>query len=325
MGLFEFLGGKWRKPKNTTVFPTGISYDSEELRRLIVQWTENESWTPKTFLEILEEIGVKAPVRLSNLDKEKNSFTCLSADGTTVGLELFFGDMFDFNSEVRITRGEETLCYYVWSSSDTPDVVTIKKQIRILKRGNKKLESYYCEYFCHRTLYFGDTHILRVDVDEPAGSKDKNKTQKNAEFIEEYLMDLSEPVSAQEIYKKVIQLLDFSKEDVQNSEKIMIAYCTVETDEEGNKSKEEGRSIVYQRKGEMVDYGVLENGETFLVCRNGDWKYISDSVKIHFTADSGKCSVKMQNATIDQMKQLQTAQLIEQVRARISQLRNHVE
>ena len=63
------------EPKTENVLPGRIGYDSTELRELIIRWVENEGWKLSTFLNILERMGVKGNLHLSNLDKDNFSFT----------------------------------------------------------------------------------------------------------------------------------------------------------------------------------------------------------------------------------------------------------
>ena len=312
------------EPKTENVLPGRIGYDSTELRELIIRWVENEGWKLSTFLNILERMGVKGNLHLSNLDKDNFSFTCVAGKEEPVQITLRFGDAFDFCSEIWITKGEETKRYELWSRSDAHGKAIIQEKGRFLQRDGKRLESFYCEFFCHRSLYFGDTKILRVEINEPQGSEDEKKVLRNAEAIEDYLISLEKPVSAQKVYQEVIKLLGFSEEDIRACDKIIVAYRDVVTTDK-DKKEEETRSLVYLKNGEMQEYGILENGETYLVCRNGNWRYISDTVKIYFTAETKNCNVVMENAGTDQVKHMQLAQLMEQVEMRISELWQHVQ
>lgn len=329
MGLKEQLAkllsqqhGK-REVGQVRLFPAEISYDSEELKNLIIRWTENEGWAPQAFLDILETLGIKPPLHLSNLDKEDASFTCVSGKEEPIGISLRFGDFFDFCTEIWITKGEETNRYELWDSEDAPNRRAIRRQGRIISRAERMLENYYCEHFYNRTLSFGDTHILRVELHTAGNQKINEKIAKSAETLEAYLLELEEPVSAQKVYEELIKLLDFSEEDIRATDKILIDYRAIK--ENGKKKKEESRSLVYQKAGEMQEYGVLENGETFLVYRNRNWRYIGDVAQIYFNAELGKCNVMFGSTSMEDMKHLQITELMERVENRIFKLWENVE
>lgn len=71
-----------------------------------------------------------------------------------------------------------------------------------------------------------------------------------------------------------MKLLGFSDEDISNSEKILFSYIETIGEEERTRSK------ISMVKGEMQEYAVLEDGETFHISRDGSWKYLSNDTRI---------------------------------------------
>ena len=247
--------------------------DTAELKDLITKWTQNEGWKFADFATFVELTGVKTPIKLSEWDEENHSFKCSTALNKEVTMAIYFGDWIDFCSELWVTDGEETRRYITNTNVEKGKTIPkVTLQGRTIIRDGKELSSYYCEYFCHRTLKLDETHTLKIEIDEPCKYDEKSEVfvLRNCANIEEYLLGLDNSLNVAQVYDKLIELLSFSKEDISNSEKILIAYVETVDKEERTRSK------ILINKGEMQEYAVLENGETFHVFKNGDWKYFSD-------------------------------------------------
>lgn len=319
MSWLDLFRPKKQEPKRKVEIPFRVPCDTSELFDLIVRWTDNEGWAPAMFLCILKEVGIPNPQKFCNMDKEDDSFDCQTAEGT-VRISLCFGDPIDFCSEVWIGRGERTEHYKVWERSDEPGKAQIKREATTIQKDGKELYSFYCEFCCHRTLRFGDKHILRVEIAEPDKQNKQGKALHNADLIEEYLMELEEPISAQKVYSDVIQLLEYTMTDIQMADKILVSYNDLKEGAEDDRNQETTRSIVYKKKGQMQEYGVLENGETFVVCKNGDWHYIGPVAKINFCAETAGCSVALENSSLDTLQHLQVNDLMQHAGNKVSQL-----
>ncbi len=244
-----------------------IECDTAKLKKFITDWTQNEGWEFENFADFIELIGVKTPVKLSEFDEDDNSFKCTTANGTEVSISLFFGDLFDFCSKILITYGEESKYYITNTNSEKgKSVPTATLEGRNIKKDGKELESYYCEYFCHRTMKLDDTHLLQVELDdfENNGNKSDIIVLRNCEKIEDYLLSLDNHLDVNEVYEKLVNFLDV---DISKCGKILIAY--IEDDQI--------RGKILMTDGKMQEYATLENGETFHVFNYGNWYYISDN------------------------------------------------
>ncbi len=262
------LEAKTRHSKND------IACDTAELRELITKWTQNEGWEFENFADFIELIGVKTPVKLSEYNEKNASFKCITALGTEISISLLFGDWIDFCSQISVTDGEETRHYITNTNSEKgKSVPQVTLQSRNIKRGGKELNSYYCEYFCHRTLKLDDTYTLKVEIDEPNMYEKKSGifVLRNCEDIEEYLLGLDNSLVVAKVYEKMMELLNFSNEDISKCGKILISYIETVNEEERVRGK------IFLTNGRMQEYAILKNGETFHVFKDGDWKYLSDS------------------------------------------------
>lgn len=291
--------------------------DTAELKNLITKWTQNEGWKFGDFVTFVELTGVKTPIKLSEWDEEKHSFKCITALNTEVTMSIRFGDRIDFCSELWVTDGEETRRYITNRNCEkgkTIPKVTLKG--RTITRDGKELSSYYCEYSCHRTLKLDETHTLKIEIDEPCNYDEKSEifVLRNCANIEEYLLGLDNSLNIAQVYEKLIGLLSFSKEDISNSEKILITYVEIGDKEEKTRSK------ILINKGKMQEYEVIEDGETFHVLKNGEWKYLSDDgIWMVYLAEK-KHYVFSITGSENQIMTTSPAEILSRVKLKISEL-----
>lgn len=202
-----------------------ISCDSKELYDLIARWTDNEGLKPNDFADLLCIIGEEPPFQLSNFIPQEKSFDCISCSGHAFHVSLRLGDHFDFCSEIKITDGEKTDIYEVFSTTSDPSKIHVSHSGRIILSGSKSLESYYRKDLCHRTLRFSNNQVLHVNLNEASDSGTAEiKVLRNTAAVEKYLIGLTAPVNAYDVYNNVIRILAFSEEDVRQADNIAIFY-----------------------------------------------------------------------------------------------------
>lgn len=125
-------------------------------------------------------------------------------------------------------------------------------------------------------LQLDDIHSINVEIEEPYS--DSDVVSRNFGEVEDYLLTLDYPLEISEVYTEMMKLLNFSGEEIQKSKKILIS-CEQTVNE-----KQVVRSKFFLICGIPQEFAVLENGETFHVFKNGDWKYISDNgIQISYT------------------------------------------
>jgi len=295
--------------------------DTSELKELITKWAQNEGWKFKDFATFVELIGVKTPIKLSDWDEKKYSFKCVTALNTEVTIHIRFGDWIDFCSELWVTEGEETRRYITNSNSEKGKTVPkVTLQGRTITRNGKELSSYYCEYFCHRTLKLDDTHMLKVEISEPNGGSFDNPDAavlKNCQQVEEYLLSLDSSLVVAQVYDRVMELLEFSNEDISNSEEILFSY--IETVGEEKRT----RSEISKANGLMQEYAVLEDGETFHVSRDGSWTYLSNDTRIVYLKKQNHHVFSI-TGTEESITTSNPAETMNRVKERISKLMDFV-
>lgn len=287
-----------------------IPCDTQKLYDFIAYWPENEGWTPSAFLNILEKIGITEPQLFFHLNVEEGSFYCKTKT-ETVQIALCFGDEVEYCQEIWVRRGNRTDCYELWSDPKERSGFHIHKRAVTIHGQEKALHSYYEGDACCHEVCWGKQYSFYLQI---AKSNDKRALH-HADKVEAYLMDLEMPVSAQEVYEEVIKLLEYTEEDVRDCARILVAYR-----EEDENSKKTTKSLVYKESGKMQEYGVLENGETFIVCRNGNWRYLSDTAEVYFEAEKNCCSVVVKKTTKDKPMHLQVSKVVEHVETKISQM-----
>lgn len=294
-----------------------IICDTAELKNLITKWTQNEGWKFGDFATFVELTGVKTPIKLSEWDEENHSFKCITALNTEVTMSIRFGDWIDFCSELWVTEGEETRRYQTngnYEKGKTIPKVTLLG--RTITRNGKELSSYYCKYFCHRILKLDETHTLKIEIDEPCKYDEKSEifVLRNCANIEEYLLGLDNSLNVAQVYDKLIELLGFSKEDILNSEKILITYLETVYKEERTRSK------ILINKGKMQEYAIIENGETFHVFKDGNWEYLSNNgTQMKYLAEKKQYIFSITGA-YDQIKSISPYGILSRVQLIISEL-----
>lgn len=294
-----------------------VSCDTKKLKELITNWTKNEGWEFDDFAEFVKLAKVETPIKLSKLDEKKRSFMCVTASGNEICIELYFGDGSDFCSELRVTEGEVTKRYII--NPNLPkgkSVPRVTLQSKTIRRSGKSLECFYCEFFCHRTLKLDDTHTLNIEINEPAASGEKPEISvlRNCEQIEEYLLGLDNAIDIPKVYGKLMEMLEFSKEDISNSEKLLIEY----TDTVGGKERVRGK--IFLTEGIAHEYAIFVNGETFHVLENGNWNYVSNGgVSISYLEETKQYSISIVDSE-DGIVAVSLSEVMNNAKVRISEL-----
>lgn len=300
-------------------FNNKIECDTVMLRKLITSWTQNEGWNFENFADFIELIGEKTPVKLSELDEKNNSFNCVTALDKKISISLLFGDYIDFSSEIHVTDGNETKRYIINSNFEKgKSVPKITLQGRNIKIGEKELNSYYCEFFCHRILKIDDMHVLEIEIYEPNKYDNKSKilVLQNCEGIEEYLLGLGNSLVVDEVYEKMMEFLNFSNDDILKCKKVLISY--METFEKEKRV----RAKILLINGKKQEYAILENGETFHIFKDGRWNYLSDSgIRIVYNGNIGNYIFSMTGSEYD-IVTVNPRETIKRVKERISKLLN---
>lgn len=253
--------------------------DTTELKELITEWTQNDGWKFENFADFIELVGVKKPVKLRELNKKTNTFKCLTALNTEVMISLRFGDGWEYCSEINVTECDETRKYNTnYNSKKGKSKPSVSLERRVIKRNGKELSSFYSEYFCHRILKIDDIHTLDVEIYEPGKSNEKSEifVLRNCGDVENYLLGLDNSLVVSQVYDTMMQMLNFSEEDISNSNKILISY------NESVDKEERVLGKILITRGSMQEYAILENGETFHVFRDGSWKYSSSVIRIFY-------------------------------------------
>lgn len=291
--------------------------EDEEVRELITNWTKNERWRFDDFITFLELVGVATPVRLNIVENDKgNIFDCLTVDNKKLRISLRFGDHWDFCSELSVTEGDETKTYTTNSKSEYSPQPKVTYQSRNIVKDGKSLNSYYCEFFFHRTLKIDDMHTLSIEFDEPDKYKEDKSNIRvlaNSPVIEDYLIGLDNSVSVSEVYEKIVSWLGLNDEDISKIEKILVSYI-----EGGDKTKRVLAKI-FVLKGVMQEYAVRDGDEIFHLFRDRSWRYTFAGTTIIYKPDEKEYifSVTGTDTTINE---LNSANTLQQVNEKVSQM-----
>lgn len=299
MGFFS------RKKATSNLKNTEIICDDES-NFLITKWVQNEGWKFDDFPIFLELAGVKTPVKLSKLgDIENYCIKCITALNTEVTISLNFG-------EIWVTEEGETRKFLVnYNDGRTMPKVTLHERT-ISSKDGKKLICYYTKWFCTRILKLDKTHRLKIEMSEPNKLYEKSEifVLRNSAIIEEYLLSLDNSLNdAAYVYEKLVALLGFSKEDISESESILISYIEEEVE----------RSKILIKNGKMQEYAVTINGETFHVFKNNSWKYFSEGIQMEYLAEKKNYSFSITGSD-NQIMIANPSEILSRVKLKIPEL-----
>lgn len=237
----------------------------KELLEFINRWTDNDGWEFDDFPKFLELVGIKTPVQIEKINSRNETFKCISKDGNEYLVFLQFANL-DSNSKIFVTEGNETSVYYCSGKSENPEPKVTKQKIRFIEENGKKLSSSYGKYFAYWTLKIDEDYKLIVEVDYC--KKANICITQNSTEIEEYLFSLEiNDLAVNEVYEKIIYLLEFSQEDIKQTAEIFISF---------EKEDDNGKQIlacIRLKYGKMYEYAVLENGATYHIYKDKSWSY----------------------------------------------------
>ena len=212
-----------------------IFCDTVEIEKMITEWTKSEGWKFENFADILELVGVKLSVRLSKMNKKNCSFKCVTANNTEISISLIFCKKIDYCPGICITDENKTAYYFMNTNNkrrdNQPEVILSRKKIN---KNEKELISVNGEENYGCVLRLDDIHSLKIQVYESAMSKEKCETYslRNWDKVEEYLIGLGNSLLVDNVYKKIVELLEFSDEEISKCGKILISYTEETIDKE---------------------------------------------------------------------------------------------
>ena len=268
-----------------------IVCSSENVRNIIIHWLTRTGNEWEDFGEMLEFMGIKTPVALYELDSEKKTFKCLSilADAT---YQLRLVNKFE-NSGQKYDQ--------IWVKKQN-----VKERYNILPKYPNLPKDYRKIYLCSKEkfnsldeviddffysqnslsvkLNLTDGSILDIRIMEPTTSE--KKTVHNSKVlspdvpakIEKYLYGLDGFLDAQEVYSKIIDIIGFTREEINHSERICVYHrksfddCDIPI------------GAYCKSRGKLYEYAIQnEIGEVFYVSAEGSWEYSYNEKKISYS------------------------------------------
>lgn len=271
-------------PRNRSEPKLIISYESPKLEKFIKEWMKNvECDSEERFIYYLEQAGVKSIRNFTNYNSKNNSFRCVNTSLEEFIIVLHFRDSYYMYPTISVTKSEITERYELdFDDLDQSNMPILKLVSRQIKRTPKVLECIFNKVSCERILKIGNNQIIKIYIQEPNFPLDfitnEIMCHRSSLEIEEYLLSIYLKYNTEQIYEKIIEFLEFSSKDIENSKKILISYS------EKIEETIVERSKILIANGKMQEYAILENGETFHVFNNGNWRYVSETVHIDYNA-----------------------------------------
>lgn len=294
---------------STTSIPDNIPEiicDTVEITELITNWIESEGWSFKDFATLIKLIGIKTPVKLTNLNKDNNSFQCISALNTCFFIELRF-----VYSDILVTEGTTCKCYSIHRNFPSfNNVISFSIRDEIIIKNDKKLIITHAFNNCKRTLQLDNSHKLQVYI---YGSTEI--ISKNYQKFDDYLFTLNNSPMVYQVYHQLIKTLELSYEQICNIGKLSICY--IETINGNAKI----RSIITVSYGTIYEYAIFDGDETFHVWKDGNWEYSDKNTSIFCSKKSdGEFSMSITGNNLN----IINSYLLRRVKQKISQLMEFV-
>lgn len=263
----------------------GIKVADNNLRKLITSFVGKEKENPiNLFCTLLESIGIVTPVTLGCLNQRDESFNCITGNGKTLLMATRDGTTDDFD-QLIIIEGEVSY-YYDYLPFDSEERLELSSTT--ITKNDRKLHNYYYKFFCHRTLTLQNCYCVKVNVSEPEHrNADKIRVLEHRQSIENYLLDLTFPCYAQNIYNKVMELYDFDDSIISTISSIDVSVEKILTkDRYGRADKTLPFSVFSMKDGKIQhnSFGICRDGECYSIFSSGDWVYSNEYADCKFSA-----------------------------------------
>lgn len=300
---------------------SNVKISDSDLRKLVINWTGKKEQSIDVFCKLLQSIGIVTPVKLSNFNDKENSFDCITDDGKTLSLALWFGNWDDL-SQLVVTEGE--LCSY-YNYHDGSENVHLELQSTVIKRDNRGLYNYYCEFFCNRGVTLLDDYYVTVDVYEPEPRNENNvRILESKQSIENYLLGLTFPCTAQDIYEKVMELYGFDNDIVTTIKSIKVSVEKIlSKDKNGNADKKRTMSAIFMNYGKVYQYVINEDEVAYSIAKNGDWFYATPYARYNFSSETNRISVTIE-ADETEVCAISNADMIKTASEKVNSIRGKI-
>lgn len=266
--IFESLEDKIK------IIGQGVFCDCKEIEERAEIWMIRAGIEPNEIGHIIElTTGKKEPIMLNHYDESNETFECKNlGDDSVVEMQLQ-----NVNAQPLIwiiERGKRKTCYHI---SKEENLISVNYQGGILHGKNGTVLSLnYSDKFLIGKIIFNKNQKMLLTIFYPNRKSKEILGVNKHEEIENYLLGLDFSASAQEICRMLVEMLEFSDEDILNCLQIKVALI----------DNDKVRSIVDIQRGKVKEYGEQKGKETFHVSSNGDWHYVSPENCIDYYAEN---------------------------------------
>lgn len=202
----------------------GLFVNNEEMKAIIRECLlELTGWEFDNMEHFLKLIGVKTKVDHGTFFMTNKSvfFIYVSDQNSKCEIEINFAECEEQNGEVLIYVRQEVEDIFRSYSIECKGEKEKKKPLliinrRIIEQNQKRLE---CEYFQDKIVWklkIDNEHTLEVQIRKHTGFPKNNvyNVMQDCTDYESYLLSLNNYLKVPEVYDKMIQLLNVSKDDV---------------------------------------------------------------------------------------------------------------
>ncbi|CDE90602.1 unknown [Clostridium sp. CAG:389] len=246
-----------------------IIFNDPQIKELVTKWTKSGGWKCDDFVYMVKYIGLKAPIVLTDLNTEKETFKCLTADKKEVTMLL---KSCKKESVIEVREEGETRRYFIGDNSKEKIVLPLPKlqTIHRTKNGKRLIYNYLYNHgiICHCVLIVDEKHMLEVSI----VGENTYKGFVNDEKVQKYIEELDDSLTITQVYEDVMNLFELTKEDISKCSSISFCY------NEGDVRRSE---ICKVRDNSQMYYEIIENEKEWIrVLENGDWQYWVDNINL---------------------------------------------
>lgn len=245
----------------------------QELKKFIQRWLKPLGWKFKNFAELLELLGIRQPINLTDFNKENMTFKCVT-EKSEFKVFFRFEDNIYKKSTIVVDQKDgsiEYAVYYNYKKSkiiEKNDIFLIK---RLLRQEGRELSCSYEEYGCKWSIVINKNDILTIEVNNYNIYAALGISKK----IEKYLLSIVSLAdkSTEELYGELLPII-VSNKDISEFKKILISHT-----DKVNKRNRLKSKILFEN-GEKIEYAVLKDEIMYYVNKNGLWKCIYKDIEI---------------------------------------------
>ncbi len=261
-----------------------ITIRGNELHERIVNWIGMKDKSLSVFCHMLSSIGIVFPVTLAK--NNQNTCVCTTGDGRLLTMSFVFKALDEYH-ELHISEGNR---HYVYLYKDSCFSPCLKLVSTFTQKDSTTLYSHYENSICFWTVDLHDNIHIEICISEHKLCINDFDNSKHK--MEDFLVNLTFPCTAQEIYEEILQTFSFKAPTV-----FCIPDINVKVQETLISRKRRTLSAVNSVNGRKVLYVINEGRVSYGISKSGTWFYTTPDVSCTYSSRKSHVSVSFADET----------------------------